>query len=202
MHNPLHPRNISAGLSPGPDISHDANLASNAELGKSIFIVLFFCKIMIISVEGKAKPEEIDMLLEISYQVEGHTICALGDGAAWPAQVCTVARRPAQVCTVARRPAQVCTVARRPAQVCTVARRPVQMFTFAKRPVLVCLVAVRPVKVCTVARRPAQVCTVARRPVQVCIVASRPAQVNMAGYVQSPDGRHFRTYTLYRLNGV
>jgi NADH dehydrogenase (ubiquinone) flavoprotein 1 len=36
--------------------------------------------------EGNCKPEEIDMLLEISYQVEGHTICALGDGAAWPAQ--------------------------------------------------------------------------------------------------------------------
>jgi len=36
--------------------------------------------------EGNAKLEEIDMLLEISYQVEGHTICALGDGAAWPAQ--------------------------------------------------------------------------------------------------------------------
>lgn len=36
--------------------------------------------------EGKANLEEIDMLNEISYQVEGHTICALGDGAAWPAQ--------------------------------------------------------------------------------------------------------------------
>ena len=38
-------------------------------------------------VEGNAKLEEIDMLQEISLQVEGHTICALGDGAAWPAQV-------------------------------------------------------------------------------------------------------------------
>lgn len=37
-------------------------------------------------VEGKGRPEEIDMLYEISKQIEGHTICALGDGAAWPVQ--------------------------------------------------------------------------------------------------------------------
>uniref|UniRef100_A0A1I8F9G2 NADH dehydrogenase [ubiquinone] flavoprotein 1, mitochondrial n=1 Tax=Macrostomum lignano TaxID=282301 RepID=A0A1I8F9G2_9PLAT len=29
---------------------------------------------------------EIDLLWEVSKQIEGHTICALGDGAAWPAQ--------------------------------------------------------------------------------------------------------------------
>lgn len=38
-------------------------------------------------VEGNARLEEIDMLYEISKQIEGHTICALGDGAAWPVQV-------------------------------------------------------------------------------------------------------------------
>nr|XP_054760173.1 NADH dehydrogenase [ubiquinone] flavoprotein 1, mitochondrial-like [Lytechinus pictus] len=37
-------------------------------------------------VEGNAKPDEIDMLYELSKQIEGHTICALGDGAAWPVQ--------------------------------------------------------------------------------------------------------------------
>jgi len=37
-------------------------------------------------VKGDAHPDEIDSLWEISKQVEGHTICALGDGAAWPAQ--------------------------------------------------------------------------------------------------------------------
>lgn len=37
-------------------------------------------------VTGNAKTDEIDMLYEISKQVEGHTICALGDGAAWPVQ--------------------------------------------------------------------------------------------------------------------
>lgn len=37
-------------------------------------------------VKGDAQPAEIDMLWEISKQIEGHTICALGDGAAWPVQ--------------------------------------------------------------------------------------------------------------------
>ncbi len=37
-------------------------------------------------VEGRAGVEEIDMLLDVSKQVEGHTICALGDAAAWPIQ--------------------------------------------------------------------------------------------------------------------
>jgi NADH-quinone oxidoreductase subunit F len=35
---------------------------------------------------GEARKAEIDMLLNVSYQVEGHTICALGDAAAWPVQ--------------------------------------------------------------------------------------------------------------------
>ena len=35
---------------------------------------------------GKAQKREIDMLLDVTYQVEGHTICALGDAAAWPVQ--------------------------------------------------------------------------------------------------------------------
>ncbi|CAO3683638.1 unnamed protein product [Umbelopsis vinacea] len=36
--------------------------------------------------EGRGKPEEIDQIWEISKQIEGHTICALGDAAAWPVQ--------------------------------------------------------------------------------------------------------------------
>jgi len=36
--------------------------------------------------EGNAKAEEIDMIWELSKQIEGHTICALADGAAWPVQ--------------------------------------------------------------------------------------------------------------------
>nr|WP_272214187.1 NADH-quinone oxidoreductase subunit NuoF [Marinicella sp. W31]MDC2877574.1 NADH-quinone oxidoreductase subunit NuoF [Marinicella sp. W31] len=35
---------------------------------------------------GKAQKREIDMLFEVTKQVEGHTICALGDAAAWPIQ--------------------------------------------------------------------------------------------------------------------
>jgi len=37
-------------------------------------------------VEGSASIDEIDMLEEVTRQVEGHTICALGDAAAWPIQ--------------------------------------------------------------------------------------------------------------------
>src|SRR5918996_816790 len=36
--------------------------------------------------EGRAQKREIDMLLQVSTQIEGHTICALGDAAAWPVQ--------------------------------------------------------------------------------------------------------------------
>lgn len=36
--------------------------------------------------EGRADWREIDQLLEISKQAEGHTICALADAAAWPIQ--------------------------------------------------------------------------------------------------------------------
>ena len=37
-------------------------------------------------VEGRAESSEIDMLLDVSHEIEGHTICALGDAAAWPVQ--------------------------------------------------------------------------------------------------------------------
>lgn len=46
-------------------------------------------KVMARFVKGDARPAEIDSLWEISKQIEGHTICALGDGAAWPVQVYT-----------------------------------------------------------------------------------------------------------------
>ena len=36
--------------------------------------------------EGRAQKREIDMLLEVTTEIEGHTICALGDAAAWPVQ--------------------------------------------------------------------------------------------------------------------
>jgi NADH-quinone oxidoreductase subunit F len=37
-------------------------------------------------VEGNASVAEIDMLLDVSHEIEGHTICALADGAMWPVQ--------------------------------------------------------------------------------------------------------------------
>jgi NADH-quinone oxidoreductase subunit F len=43
-------------------------------------------RVMYRMVEGRAEPEEIDMLDQVTRQVEGHTICALGDAAAWPIQ--------------------------------------------------------------------------------------------------------------------
>ena len=36
--------------------------------------------------EGRAQKKEIDMLFDVTKQIEGHTICAFGDGAAWPVQ--------------------------------------------------------------------------------------------------------------------
>jgi len=36
--------------------------------------------------DGRAHKREIDMLLDVTTRVEGHTICALGDAAAWPVQ--------------------------------------------------------------------------------------------------------------------
>ena len=37
-------------------------------------------------VEGRAEVAEIDVLDQVTRQIEGHTICALGDAAAWPVQ--------------------------------------------------------------------------------------------------------------------
>jgi NADH-quinone oxidoreductase subunit F len=36
--------------------------------------------------KGEAKKSEIDMLWDVTKQIEGHTICALGEAAAWPVQ--------------------------------------------------------------------------------------------------------------------
>ena len=43
-------------------------------------------RVMYRMVEGRAEPEEVDTLEQVTRQVEGHTICALGDAAAWPIQ--------------------------------------------------------------------------------------------------------------------
>ena len=36
--------------------------------------------------EGRARMCEIEMLLDVTRRIEGHTICALGDLVAWPVQ--------------------------------------------------------------------------------------------------------------------
>jgi NADH-quinone oxidoreductase subunit F len=43
-------------------------------------------RMMIRLVAGNARLDEIDLLDQVTRQVEGHTICALGDAAAWPIQ--------------------------------------------------------------------------------------------------------------------
>jgi NADH-quinone oxidoreductase subunit F len=43
-------------------------------------------RVMMRMAEGRAQKREIDQLLDVTMQVEGHTICALGDAAAWPIQ--------------------------------------------------------------------------------------------------------------------
>lgn len=43
---------------------------------------------------GDAKVEEIDMMIEVSKRIEGHSICGLGDAAAWPVQALVKNFRP------------------------------------------------------------------------------------------------------------
>ena len=43
-------------------------------------------RVMMRMVEGRAEIPEIDTLEQVTRQIEGHTICALGDAAAWPIQ--------------------------------------------------------------------------------------------------------------------
>lgn len=43
-------------------------------------------RVMMRLVKGNAKKSEIDKLLNVTKEIEGHTICALGDAAAWPIQ--------------------------------------------------------------------------------------------------------------------
>ncbi|MFK7840261.1 MAG: NADH-quinone oxidoreductase subunit NuoF [Bdellovibrionales bacterium] len=43
-------------------------------------------RVMMRMVQGNATIEEIDQLYEVTKEIEGHTICALGDAAAWPVQ--------------------------------------------------------------------------------------------------------------------
>ena len=36
--------------------------------------------------DGEATNKEIDLLQDVTKQIEGHTICAFGEGSAWPVQ--------------------------------------------------------------------------------------------------------------------
>lgn len=48
-----------------------------------LYLSIFnYCRL----IDGNAQTHEIDMLWELTKQIELHTICALADGAAWPVQ--------------------------------------------------------------------------------------------------------------------
>jgi NADH-quinone oxidoreductase subunit F len=55
---------------------------------------------------GEARPEEIDLVLEVTKEIEGHTICGLGDAAAWPIQGLIRHFRPELERRIAERAAQ------------------------------------------------------------------------------------------------
>ena len=33
---------------------------------------------------GKGRPEDVDLLMDVAHNIDGATICALGEAAAWP----------------------------------------------------------------------------------------------------------------------
>ena len=37
-------------------------------------------------IDGNGEQKDLEMLLEVAGKIEGHTICAFGDAAAWPVQ--------------------------------------------------------------------------------------------------------------------
>ena len=55
-------------------------------------------------VEGNASVAEIDMLHDVTHEIEGHTICALADGAVWPVQGLIRHFRPEMERRIARIP--------------------------------------------------------------------------------------------------
>ncbi len=57
---------------------------------------------------GDAEVEDIDKLIDVTKQVEGHTICALGDAAAWPIQGLVRHFRPELERRIAERAGERC----------------------------------------------------------------------------------------------
>lgn len=51
-------------------------------------------KMMARFVKGQASEKEIDMIFELTKEIEGHTICGLGDASAWPVQGLIKSFRP------------------------------------------------------------------------------------------------------------
>ncbi|WP_040566475.1 NADH-quinone oxidoreductase subunit NuoF [Magnetospirillum molischianum] len=66
----------------------------------------WLARIMARMVTGDAEPHEIERLDQLTRQIEGHTICALGDAAAWPIQGLIRAFRPELERRIAERQAR------------------------------------------------------------------------------------------------
>ena len=58
-------------------------------------------------VKGQATQDEIDTLLDVTKRIEGHTICALGDAAAWPIQGLVRHFRPEMEARIAKYQKQI-----------------------------------------------------------------------------------------------
>ena len=61
-------------------------MASVTVIGTVVEILAARNRKLLARISGEARVDEIDTLLDVTKQVEGHTICALGDAAAWPIQ--------------------------------------------------------------------------------------------------------------------
>ncbi len=66
----------------------------------------WLCRMMNRMVSGDATIEEIDMMYRVTKQIEGQTICALGDAAAWPVQGLIRAFRPVMEERIAQKQAK------------------------------------------------------------------------------------------------
>lgn len=46
----------------------------------------WLCRMLSRILDGEGRREDLKLLLDVANRIEGHTICALGDAAAWPIQ--------------------------------------------------------------------------------------------------------------------
>ncbi len=94
-------RDVKSGLGTGGVIVMDKSTDIIAAIARLSFFYMhescgqctpcregmgWLARMMMRMVEGRATIEEIDMMLDVTKQIEGRTICAFADGAVWPIQ--------------------------------------------------------------------------------------------------------------------